>query len=194
MHGIILAAGVRAVHIFSEFLCDSQMGTAGCLRVFSSEWIFLCKERFFFGGRVHSASNARWSRGLSLSRAPAYRRFYARSPHRSGSEETWHDSCMPKNRWTGIKAVMLGYFTPEVVCQVARCISKSLRVFSFASANPGYNSQISTMRGAELSRPENRRGVSHKMSQGFGEFCLGSSPPQDSVCVCDGLTSVSQDK
>lgn len=100
--------------------------------------------------------------------------------------------CMPKNRWTGIKAVMLGYFTPEVVCQVAKCISKSLRVFRFAWAEPRYNSQISTLRRAGLSRPENRRGVSHEISQGFGEFCLGSFPIQDSAC--DGLTSVSRDK
>lgn len=49
------------------------------------------------------------------------------------------------------KSCHVGIFPPEVVFQVARCISKSLRMFGLTLANPGYNSQISTLRGAEKS-------------------------------------------
>lgn len=90
------------------------MLTVGLLRAFWSKSLsiqrktFLTQERLSFrlSGRVYSASNARWSKILSLSRVFTYGRFIPGLHTTAGVKRPGVTRCMPRDRWTRIKAVV----------------------------------------------------------------------------------------
>lgn len=121
MHCIILRFSWTSGYACNYSSCRVQ-NLSYLLFIFSARWkhfdfdqkalinsSFYTKKDWRYG-RVCSASNARWPRGLSLSTVPAYGRFMPglRTPARM--KRPGMTLCMPRGRWTRIKAVMLGYF------------------------------------------------------------------------------------
>lgn len=179
MYGIIHPSGFRAIQIFRAFMCLWDGHT----------WISkgsLIKRSFYTQRKTFQTQ-----RKSTLHQMPDGQedcaclgslQIHARALHPSSSGETWRDSVHAQWQINQNKSCHVGKFPPEVVFQLARGIfPRAWGCVGLPPADTGYNSQISTLRGAEQSSSWadlrtglwSRRGVSQKISRGFGEFQQG---------------------